>query len=119
MSTDARQTARQYYAAHGRDMGSDIAALLANPQGVVLLSPRLVALLKPVCTRSPEQWTNLEQSPCGADGWYVHLLCGDLALARRLACTLPPLRLLVFQRGGRGERWHSCRWQRVLSPTRY
>lgn len=117
MSNDARQMARRYYASHGRDMGSDIAALLANPQGVVLLSPRLVALLKPVRSDSPERWMDLAHCPCGADGWYVHLLCGDLALARRLAHTLPALQLLVFQRGERSARWHRCRWQRVLSPT--
>ena len=96
MTPDARVQAQQYYHAAGRDMEADLAALAAHPQGVVLLMPQLEH-------RFPE-----------TDAWYVHLLVGDVALARRLAAALPPQHWLCFQRGLRHERPHRLPWAGFL-----
>lgn len=114
MSTDARVIARQYYATYGRNMCSDISALQANPQGVVLFTPFVVAMLKPIRTDEDLLWMDLAQSPPNPDGWYVHLLCGDLSLARLLAYRLRPLRWLIYQRGVRGTGWRRCLWKSLL-----
>ncbi len=110
MNTDARAQAAAYYQAAGRNMEHDIAALLQHPQGVVLLMPQLVVLMKPVQSSAPELWEQLEQEPAGADAWYVHLLAGDLQLARRLAAALPPLHWLCFRRGRRSTTPHRLPW---------
>ena len=47
MNTDARVQAQQYYQSAGRDMAADLEALRQHPQGVVLMMPQLVALMKP------------------------------------------------------------------------
>ena len=60
MTPDARVQAQQYYHAAGRDMEADLAALAAHPQGVVLLMPQLVALMKPVLSTQPHLWPQLE-----------------------------------------------------------
>lgn len=110
MTPDARVQAQQYYHAAGRDMEADLAALAAHPQGVVLLMPQLVALMKPVLSTQPHMWLQLEHHFPETDAWYVHLLVGDLALARRLAAALPPRHWLCFQRGQRHERPHRLPW---------
>ena len=110
MNTDARAGAAAYYQAAGRDMERDLAALSAHPQGVVLLMPQLVVLMKPVLRHEPTRWTQLEDTPAGADAWYAHLLVGDLQLARRLAYALPPLPWLCFQRGRRSSAPHYLPW---------
>lgn len=51
------------------------------------------------------------------DAWYVHLLVGNVALARRLAATLPPLEWLCFQRGRRSNQPHIYRWEQLLLNT--
>lgn len=113
MSTDARILARRYYEAAERDLAADMAALSANPEGVVVFLPQLVALMKPAKAHSPEEWGKLGETPVGADGWYVHLLVGDLALARRLAWLLPGRRWLCFQRGRRNAAPHRLPLQRI------
>lgn len=113
MSTDARILARRYYEAAGRDLAADLAALSANPEGVVVFLPQLVALMKPAKAHFPEEWGKLGETPAGADGWYVHLLAGDLALARRLAWLLAGRRWLCFQRGLRNAAPHRLPWQRI------
>ncbi|MBQ8480118.1 MAG: hypothetical protein IJ503_07010 [Akkermansia sp.] len=118
MSTDARIAALRYYRAFGRDCAADLAALAANPQGVVVWLPRLVVLMKAADSRDPAQWGNLAESPAGADGWYVHLLAGDVALARRLACEVPRRRWACFQRGRRSAAPHRLGWQRLISNSR-
>ena len=95
-------------------MKTDLAVLAAHPQGIVLLMPRLVVLMKPVCSNAPEQWTELALISPAADAWYIHLLVGDLRLARRMAATLPPLRWLCFQRGLRAPTPHRHPWQAFL-----
>ena len=110
MTPDARVQAQQYYLAAGRDMDADLAALAAHPQGVVLLMPQLVALMKPVLSSEPHLWPELEHIFPVADAWYVHLLVGSLPLARSMAAPLPPLRWLCFQRGLRHERPHLLPW---------
>lgn len=92
MKPDARVQAQQYYLAAGRDMEADLAALAAHPQGVVLMMPQLVALMKPVQSTEPHLWPLLEHVFHAADAWYVHLLVGDLGIARHMATALPPLR---------------------------
>lgn len=113
MSTDAREIARHYYEAAGRDLGADLAALAAQPEGVVIFLPRLVVLMKPVSSANPADWEHLGSTPPCADGWYVHLLVGDLALARRLAWLLPGRRWLCFQRGLRHAAPHRRSWERI------
>ncbi len=110
MNTDARVQAQQYYQAAGRDMAADLAALAAHPHGVVLLMPQLVALLRPVDSTKPPTWQELDSTSTREDAWYVHLLVGNLALARRLAAALPPRRWLCFQRGLRSPRAHRLSW---------
>ena len=110
MNTDARAGAADYYRAAGRDMEQDLAALAAHPQGVVLLMRQLVVLMKPALSCEPALWPQLELvHPC-PDSWYVHLLVGDLQLARRLAGALPPQRWLCFQRGRRSPQPHRLAW---------
>ncbi len=115
MNADARIQARQYYQAAGRSIEADIAALMQHPQGVVLLMPQLVVLMKPVRSQSLSDWDNLEHISAETDAWYVHLLAGNLAMARRMAATLPPRRWLCFQRGLRNPHPHRIPWHRVLS----
>ena len=110
MNADARMQAMQYYEAAGRSIGADLDALVQHPQGVVLMMPQLVVLMKPVESNHPESWSELEQESPDADAWYVHLLVGNLALARRLAGALPPLRWLCFQRGQRSPLPHRIPW---------
>ena len=116
MSQDARDRARAYYGGSGRDMAADCAALSANPQGVLVLLPRLVALLKPVRHDRPQDWDRLAHSPASADAWYVHLLAGDLRLAMRLGAGLRRHDWLCFQRGARNARLHRWPWRRLVKP---
>ncbi len=114
MSPDARDRARCYYDGSGRSLAADLAALADNPLGVVVFMPRLVALLKPVCHESPQEWEQLRYSPAGADAWYVHLLVGELGLARRLGAGLARYPWLCFQRGARNACLHRWHWKRVV-----
>ncbi|MBQ8900012.1 MAG: hypothetical protein IJY72_03570, partial [Akkermansia sp.] len=77
-----------------------------------------ILLMKAADSRDPAQWGNLAESPAGADGWYVHLLAGDVALARRLACEVPRRRWACFQRGRRSAAPHRLGWQRLISNSR-
>lgn len=115
MNADARDRAWEYYETAGRDMNADLAALAAHPQGIVLLMPRLVVLMKPVCSREVLLWTDLPQIFPAADAWYVHLLVGDLALARRLAASIAPRRWLCFQRGLRTPAPHRLPWRAFVN----
>lgn len=110
MNADARVQALQYYQAAGRSMATDLEALLLHSQGVVLMMPQLVVLMKPVDSSQPASWPELELEYSAADAWYVHLLVGNLALARQLAGALPPRRWLCFQRGSRSPRPHRIPW---------
>lgn len=115
METDARAIARRYYSASSRCLQADMSALAVNPDSVLLWSPRLVALMKPVRHDAPDTWeSDLAYSPQDADGWYVHLLVGDMDWARHLAGTLPPLSRLCFCRGCRNRRPHVWPWHRFL-----
>lgn len=114
MDTDARSAARRYYSASSRSLPADMAALARVPGSVVIYTPRLVALLKPVLHHAPERWEHLHDTPEGADGWYVHLLVGDLRLARHIASSLPHLRWLCFRRGLRNPQPHLLPWHRIL-----
>jgi hypothetical protein len=113
MNTDARLTALRYYRAAGRDLNADLAALSTNPQGVVVWLPHLVVLMKPADSRRPAEWGDLGDNPTGADGWYVHLLTGELALARRLLGLVPRRSWACFQRGRRSPVPHRLSWQRL------
>ncbi len=117
MNSDARILALRYYRGSGRNLQADIEALAANPHGVVIWLPRLVVLMKAADSMQPLQWGNLAESPAGADGWYVHLLVGDVSLARRLACEVPPHRWACFQRGLRSAAPHRLCWQRLLKRS--
>ncbi len=115
MSEDARSSARRYYDGSERSLRVDMAALAANPHGVVVFLPRLVALMKPVESARPETWLALAEHSDGADAWYVHLLVGDLAFARQLGADLPAYPWLCFQRGARSSMLHRWRWARFVS----
>lgn len=114
METDARDMARRYYSRSNRCLQADMAALALNPRALIYWTPRLVALAKPVLSSCPADWPRLQDAPEGADGWYIHLLTGDLQWARRLAQHTPQLRWLCFQRGLRGRRPHILPWRRIL-----
>lgn len=114
METDAREQARRYYSRSSRCLQADLAALALNPRGLVYWTPRLVALAKPVHSSSPATWADLHHTPATADGWYVHLLVGDLQWARHLAAHTPPLRWLCYQRGLRNEHAHVLPWRLLL-----
>lgn len=115
MSTDAVTAADEYYAAAGRDRVADVSALSANPHGVILICPALVVLMKPVDSTRPQDWEALGESPVEPDGWYVHLLAGDMALARQLAWLLPAYPWVCFRRGRRNARPHRRPWARLLA----
>ena len=121
MNADARTQAWEYYKAAGRQMDADLEVLAAHPQGVILLMPRLVVLMKPVLSSAPELWPQLEHVFPEADAWYVHLLAGDLRLARQLAAALPPRQWLCFQRGRRNTTPHRLAWHAFLhnKPTEH
>ncbi len=119
MSTDARSRARSYYAGSGRSLEADMAALAANPQGVVVFHPRLVALMKPVAYAHSEHWLELSSSPPEADAWYIHLLSGDMAWARQLGADLPAYPWLCFQRGVRSATLHRWSWERLVPATQH
>ena len=110
MNTDARTRAWEYYQAAGRNMDADLAALAEHPQGVVLFMPQLVVLMKPVQSNTPDLWQELKHCPADPDGWYVHLLVGDLQLAARLAAALPQRQWLCFHRGLRSMAPHRLPW---------
>lgn len=114
MDTDARNLARRYYSCSARNLQADIAELALNPRGLIYWTPQLVVLAKPVQCNYPKAWAQLAKSPATADGWYVHLLTGDITWARRLAGVTPPLKWLCFQRGLRSTKLHVLPWHRIL-----
>ena len=114
METDARDCARLYYSRSHRSLQADLAALALNPRGVICWTPQLVALAKPVLSSCPASWARLQENPAAADGWYIHLLAGDVHRARSMAAGLPRLRWLCFQRGLRSPRPHILPWRRLL-----
>lgn len=110
MSTDAREEARRYYREHGRRLADDLEAMAVNPRSVLLYMPRLVVLMKPAKKDSPEGWDRLAESPQDADAWYIHLLVGDLEMARRMATDVERLPWACFHRGRRDTRGHVLPW---------
>lgn len=115
MSTDAVKAATRYYDASGRNVSADASALASNPQGVVLICPELVVLMKPVESSKPQEWEKLAMPVISPDAWYVHLLVGNLALARQLAWLLPAYPWVCFQRGARSTAVHRLPWARMLA----
>lgn len=117
---DARESASLYYAGSGRSLEADVDALIRNPRGIVMSTPRLFVLMRPVCSSRPSTWSKrLDLDDPEADAWYVHLLAGELDLALRFAQMLPPLPLLCFLRGSRSGRPHRIAWWRLPSRFRY
>lgn len=114
MSRDARVLAAHYYAGSPRRLAADMAALSRNPQGIIMYTPQLVVLMKPVLSGRPQEWQELDTPSPGADAWYVHLLAGELHLALTLGHLLPELPLLCFQRGSRSSIIHRHRWLQTL-----
>ena len=117
MDPDARLLASLYYKASSRNLEEDLATLAAHPQGIVLMMPQLVVLMKPTHSKHPEHWTNLAHQAAGADAWYVHLLVGNLSLARTMAAHLPLKQWLCFQRGTRNSTPHRIPWRRFLNQS--
>lgn len=97
-------------------MAEDFAALSAHPQSVLLCMPELLVMMKAVRHDRPDTWENLYHEEEAADAWYIHLLAGDLTLARRMAAALPRRRFCCFRRGARHGRAHVLPWERLL-PT--
>lgn len=120
MNADARARAREYYRNTGRSLEADLAALAEHPGGVVLMMPQLVVLMKPVLHTQPELWPQLEHIAPEPDAWYIHLLVGNLALARRLAAAQEPRAWLCFQRGLRSTAPHCRPWHAFVNqpPTK-
>lgn len=79
----------------------------------------MIALLRPVPRDSSlEQIVDLA---CvfpleSCDSWHVHFLAGDLALARRLAHELLPLKWFCYQRGKRSPRLIFRSRESILQP---
>ncbi len=116
METDARIIAIRYYGGSERELQGDMAALGSNPAAIIIYLPQLVVLMKPVHSRRPHTWEQLQDTPPDSDAWYVHLMAGDLRLARQVAARQKPRRWLCFQRGARNARPHIIRWERFVSP---
>lgn len=114
MQQDARKEAYSYYQGSGRELTADVETLIGNPRGVLVFTPQLVVFMKPVMLGEELLWGDLADNPPEADTWYIHLLVGDVQLARRLAATLPPLEWLCFQRGQRNSYPHVYRWSSLL-----
>ncbi len=115
MSRDARQLAREYYDRHDRDIQQDMQRLSGNSRAFIIWMPQLITLAVPVNHQHPETWTSLAlTSPQDSDAWYVHLLIGDLALARELARQAEALPYLCFQRGLRSPRPHIHRFDGII-----
>ncbi len=107
MSRDARQLARYYYDRHGRDILQDMQLLSENDRALIIWLPQLIALAIPVNHLYPDSWARLAStSPQDSDAWYVHLLVGDLALARELGKQAEELSFICFHRGARNPRPH-------------
>ncbi len=116
MDTDARIIAIRYYGGSERRMGEDLAALSDNPEAVIIYMPQLVVLMKPADSKAPGEWERLRETPAGADAWYIHLLAGNLELARKLAQQQQARPWLCFLRGQRNARPHIMNWQRFTTP---
>lgn len=116
METDARIIAIRYYKGSERELTKDMAALGSTPDAVIIYMPQLVVLMKQVDSHTPEEWENLQKNPAQADAWYIHLMAGDLKLARETARLLPARPWLCFLRGMRNNRPHIISWQRFISP---
>ncbi len=115
MSRDARQLAHEYYDRHGRDIQQDMQRLSENSRALIIWLPQLIVLAMPVNHHHPERWSSLAStSPQDSDAWYVHLLIGDLALARELGKQVEVLNLLCFQRGLRSPRPHIHRFRDII-----
>lgn len=119
METDARIIAIRYYQGSERALAEDMAALSCNPDAIIIYLPQLVVLMKAVDSRKPEQWERLCESPPEADAWYVHLMAGDLKLARDTAKLQKSRPWLCFQRGMRNTRPHIIRWERFVAPPHH
>lgn len=114
MRPDAQEEARRYYRESGRVLEADVESLISNPHGVLVFTPELVVLMKPVLLKEELLWGALADDPPEADAWYVHLLVGNVDQARRMAAQLPPLEWLCFQRGRRNSLPHVYHWSNVL-----
>lgn len=117
MRADARKEAKLYYRGSGRQLIADVSSITDNPHGVLVFTPELVVLMKPVVLREELLWSELSDDPAEADAWYVHLLVGNVTLARQLASGLPPLEWLCFQRGRRNRLPHVYHWSNLLLNT--
>ena len=117
MTPNALESARQYYRINGRNLSDDVNAILSNPHGVLVMTPQMVAILKPVRRREELLWSLLSDDPDEADGWYIHLLVGQLAQARQFAWLLPPLEWCCFHRGRRNRRPHCLPWCIITGQT--
>lgn len=114
MQQDARKEAYRYYQESGRKLTEDVEKLIGNPRGVLVFTPELVVLMKPVLLGEELLWGDLADDPPEANAWYVHLLVGDVQLARRMSDSVPPLEWLCFQRGRRNSLLHVYRWSSLL-----
>lgn len=119
MSKDARTLACAYYAAAGRSLQDDIAALSSHEQGVFLYSPQLVALMRSTSRHDSAPWLHLDTRQTDVDTWYIHLLVGDVRLAQSLGAMLEPLPWLCFQRGLRHPRLHVWPWKSFLRHLKH
>lgn len=115
MNRDARELALRYYRHSDRSPAADAETLLVHPQGWVIWAPELVVLMKRVRSDRPETWEELSRCEEAPDAWYIHLLTGDIAMARRIASALPPMRYCCFRRGLRNSRPHTVSWQRMCA----
>lgn len=114
MSTDSRSEACRYYHESDRNLEADVQALISNPRGILVFTPKLVVLMKPVLLQEEHLWGELADNPPKADAWYVHLMVGNVAMALQMASALPPLEWLCFQRGHRNNRPHIYHWEHLL-----
>lgn len=90
-------------AAMHNDGGTPFDAAVAGHflYGVVISTPRLFLLARPVRSDEPDQWCNLAHIPSEPDAWYIWCAVGSLEeLADAGRPYLDGKNLLAFHRGG-------------------
>jgi len=114
MNKDARYHSNKYYQRQGSSLEADFKAISKNPRGVIIWTRALVVIMKPDYLADKSRWHDLAYSPRDADAWYIHLLTGNIALARALIPMLDALPWFCFQRGLRNNKIHRFSWERII-----
>lgn len=118
MNKDARNHSDEYYRRQGASLAIDLKSIARNPRGVIIWTRELVVIMKPDYSTDTRHWHELDYSPRDADAWYMHLLTGNLELARALMPVLESLPWVCFQRGLRSIKPRRISWERFQKQSR-